>query len=280
MSRLLLCTDLDRTLVPNGPQPESPAARPLFARLAAHPLVKLVYVTGRDTRRVDEALEVWGLPRPDLVIADVGTTIALPLRGRYERWADWEAALAADWAGLTAADLRGCLAGLPSLTPQDPSRQGPFKLSYETPPGPAGQESAGAVKAALAAAGVRASVVWSLDLERNLGLLDVLPGAAGKRQALEHVMSAWAYAPREVLFAGDSGNDLDLLVSLVPAVLVANARPEIRDQACARAATLGRQARLHCAAGGVLGMNGNYAAGILEGVLHFHPHWRQLLEET
>ena len=31
---LLLCTDLDRTLLPNGEQPESPQARTLFARLA------------------------------------------------------------------------------------------------------------------------------------------------------------------------------------------------------------------------------------------------------
>ncbi|MCI5126782.1 MAG: haloacid dehalogenase, partial [Candidatus Electrothrix sp. AR5] len=32
--KLLVCTDLDRTLLPNGPQPESPGARPAFAALA------------------------------------------------------------------------------------------------------------------------------------------------------------------------------------------------------------------------------------------------------
>ena len=32
-TRLLLCSDLDRTLVPNGHQGESSAARRLFARL-------------------------------------------------------------------------------------------------------------------------------------------------------------------------------------------------------------------------------------------------------
>ena len=37
--RLLLCTDLDRTLIPNGPQPESPGARAHFATLAAEQLV-------------------------------------------------------------------------------------------------------------------------------------------------------------------------------------------------------------------------------------------------
>ena len=45
--RLLLCTDLDRTLIPNGPQPESPGARDRFAALAGSPHVVLAYVTGR-----------------------------------------------------------------------------------------------------------------------------------------------------------------------------------------------------------------------------------------
>ncbi len=40
---------------------------------------------------------------------------------------------------------------------------------------------------------------------------------------------------------------------------------------------LGNADLLHLAKGGVLGMNGNYAAGILEGVLHFHPAWEKAL---
>lgn len=37
MSRLLLCTDLDRTLLPNGSEPESEQARKKFSQLAEHP---------------------------------------------------------------------------------------------------------------------------------------------------------------------------------------------------------------------------------------------------
>ena len=41
--RLLLCTDLDRTLIPNGAQPESPGARQRFAALVAHDDILLAY---------------------------------------------------------------------------------------------------------------------------------------------------------------------------------------------------------------------------------------------
>jgi hydroxymethylpyrimidine pyrophosphatase-like HAD family hydrolase len=38
--------------------------------------------------------------------------------------------------------------------------------------------------------------------------------------------------------------------------------------------------RLHCATGGPLGRNGNDAAGILEGVLHFHSGIGACLEDS
>jgi len=73
--QLLLCTDLDRTVLPNGPQPESDTARSRFAALAARPEVTLVYVTGRDQQLVRKAITNYCLPRPDYVISDVGTII-------------------------------------------------------------------------------------------------------------------------------------------------------------------------------------------------------------
>ncbi|HDO34182.1 MAG TPA: haloacid dehalogenase, partial [Chromatiales bacterium] len=38
---LLLCSDLDRTLIPNGPQAESPRARALLCELARRPEITL-----------------------------------------------------------------------------------------------------------------------------------------------------------------------------------------------------------------------------------------------
>ena len=61
--RLLICTDLDRTLIPNGTQPESSAARKHFAMLVDHPDVTLAYVSGRHRALVEAAIERYRLPR-------------------------------------------------------------------------------------------------------------------------------------------------------------------------------------------------------------------------
>jgi hypothetical protein len=44
------------------------------------------------------------------------------------------------------------------------------------------------------------------------------------------------------------------------------------EQATAEARRLGTAEHLYLARGGFLGMNGNYSAGILEGIGHFHGH--------
>ena len=55
--RLLICTDLDRTLIPNGTQPESSGARDHFALLVGRPEVTLAYVSGRHRALVETAID-------------------------------------------------------------------------------------------------------------------------------------------------------------------------------------------------------------------------------
>ncbi len=278
MNRLLLCTDLDRTLLPNGAVPESPNARERFAEIAALPGVTLAYVTGRHRELVDEAVATWCIPEPDLLITDVGATIAARVRTGWERWTRWDRKIATDWSSRRSEDLQPALLDLPELTLQEPSRQSRFKLSYTVPQHTDGSFLIKQVRRRLDHAGVSINIIWSLDEVEGVGLLDILPSSAGKRQAIEFVMSESGYRSDQVLFAGDSGNDLDVLASMIPAVLVANADPGLRDAARQKAAAAGWGDTLYCARGGLLGMNGNYAAGILEGLVHFHPGLRSRLE--
>jgi len=279
MSRpLLLCTDLDRTLLPNGEAPESPQARPLFRALAARPEVSLAYVSGRDKDLVLAAMKDYDLPRPDWVAGDVGTSLyALDETGTWTSDEAWARSIGGDWAG--AETLKALFADLSQLTPQEEAKQGALKLSYYASHDLDAEALTAEMSARLERAGARAELIWSVDETTNTGLMDVIPRNATKKHAVEHLMKRLGPGV-DTVFAGDSGNDLPVLVSPAPSVLVANATPEVRDRAVALAGENDVTESLYLAKGGFLGMNGNYAAGILEGVAHFRPDAVSWMEQT
>lgn len=275
---LLLCTDLDRTLLPNGKEPESPDARPRFRRFVANPNVTLTYVTGRHQALVREAIRDYDLPTPDVVIGDVGTSIFSVTPGGWEPMADWQAEIGRDWGGLGPDRLADAFSDIAALRLQEDEKQAPFKLSYYTPMDVDADRLKSEMNHRLTTLGVSASLVWSIDEAEAVGLLDVLPACATKYHAVDFLMRRLGHQPSTTLFAGDSGNDLEVLVSAIPSVLVANGHPEVREQALRLAAANGHVEQLYCARGGWSGMNGNYSAGILEGVAHFRPDLSPLLE--
>jgi HAD superfamily hydrolase (TIGR01484 family) len=261
--RLLLCTDLDRTVLPNGPQPESAGARRCFAALAARPEVTLTYVTGRHRHLVEQAIHDYSLPRPDFVISDVGTTIYRVTANDWQEWRDWQQEIEPDWAGLGHAELRVLLLDVAELRLQEPAKQNLHKLSYYVPLYADTQALSTDIRQRLEASGVSANLVWSIDEPNGVG--------ADKRHAVSFLMQRNGYSLAETVFAGDSGNDLPVLVSEIPAVLVANASEAVRREALTQAAARGNPAALYIAQGGYLDMNGNYTAGVLEGVVHYNP---------
>jgi sucrose-6-phosphatase len=273
-ARILLATDLDRTLVPNGAAPESPGARQRFARVASRPEVMLAYVSGRHRALVEEAIAEYTLPLPDFVIGDVGTTIYQVQDGDWHEWPDWHQVIGVDWGGHNAGGLRAMLASLAELTPQEEVKQNRYKLSYYAlaldDPQPLLKE----VRARLEAEGIRANLVWSIDEAADCGLLDVLPAGASKLHALEFLCSKLGIDNAHAVFAGDSGNDLEVLAGPLMSVLVANASEDVRQQAIELAAERGNAASLYLARGEAGGMNGNYSAGILEGLAYFLPETR------
>ncbi len=272
--RLLICTDLDRTLIPNGNQPESPGARARFAALVARPEVTLVFVTGRHRALVERAVRDYDLPQPDFVVGDVGASIHERRAGHWRVWQDWEAEIAPDWGGIDHDALRALFAGLPGLRLQAAERQARFKLSYQLSL-PADPEALLVrMRERLSEAAVRAELVWSIDETAAEGLLDVLPAAASKYRAVDFLRGRLGVAASATVFAGDSGNDLSVLASPLNSVLVANATDPVRRLTLAEARKRGNQDALYLARGGLLGMNGNYSAGILEGIVHFLPHTR------
>ena len=134
----------------------------------------------------------------------------------------------------------------------------------------------GTMRQRLVESGVKASLVWSIDDIEHIGLLDLLPASATKVHAVEFLMKERGFNKDRVIYAGDSGNDIPVLASSINSILVANAREDVRSEALAMAQLQHNEATLYLASGG-LGMNGNYSAGILEGVLHYLPDAEALM---
>lgn len=272
MSRkILLCTDLDRTLLPNGSQPESEGVRQSFARLAARPEVTLAYVTGRHRVLVQEAIEEYSLPTPDYVVADVGASIYEIGASQWQPWNHWSEEIAPDWVNLTHNEIHQLFTDLSELTLQESSKQAVHKLSYYTPLDSDSSQLIQTMQKYLDKQGVSASLVWSVDELAEVGLLDVLPQRATKLHAIEFLMQQKNFALTDTVFAGDSGNDLQVLTSSLHSVLVANASSEVRTLALEQAAAGKTSDALYIAVGNFHDMNGHYSAGILEGLAHFIP---------
>lgn len=275
-NEILLSADLDRTVLPNGLQPESPEARPRLRALARHPEVKLAYVTGRHKALLLEGIEEYQVPMPDYAIGDVGTTIYEIRDGAWNPWEKWYEDIAPSWVGRRHEDLRKLFEDFTSLQLQESEKQNTFKLSYYAPTGMDSNALVDRMQQRLKREGVRASIIWSVDETTDTGLIDVLPERATKRHAIEFLIKNKGFGRDNTVFAGDSGNDLPALTGGLQAVLVKNATEEVRKEAIDRAKRNGCEHRLYLARGGFLEMNGNYAAGVVEGVVHFLPrtlHW-------
>ncbi|NNF97463.1 MAG: HAD-IIB family hydrolase [Halobacteria archaeon] len=277
--RILICTDLDRTLLPNGMQQESPRARERFRRLASRPEIATAYVTGRHRELVLDAIEEYQLEVPDYVIGDVGTSIYSIENNQWHLWNSWHQEIGVSWHGLTHDALAALFTDLESLQLQESEKQNTYKLSYYLDPIINVKKLLTEMQQRLNQKQIAASLIWSVDETTNTGLLDILPAAATKSHAVEFLMSEQGYNLENTLYAGDSGNDLPVLTSPIHSVLVANATNEVRQQALQMATVQGTRDALYLAHGNLLGMNGNYSAGILEGCVHYMPETLAWIDE-
>ncbi len=277
MKKILLCSDLDRTLIPNGKQVESPKARELFTLLSDRQEICLAYVSGRNAFLVKEAIMKYDLPEPDFVIGDVGTTLyRTQEKRRSGSWCldkKWQQEIGRDWRNCDRDDVVGLLADIPGMgfELQEEEKQNRYKVSYYTVPDLQIEVVQDRISSLLAEHGIRSTVIWSRDETKQCGLLDILPRRANKLQAIRFLMAEEEISEANTVFAGDSGNDLDALTSGLQAILVKNSTEDVRKAALDELGRKGCTNCLYIARGGLHGMNGNYAAGVLEGLVHFFP---------
>lgn len=276
--KIFLCSDLDRTLLPNGRQPESPQARPLLRRLGQRNELTLAYVSGRHETLLKAAIDDYQLPQPDFLVGDVGTTIFVPQGGSWQPWEAWTVQIAGDWAGAQRQDLAALFSDIDELKLQEETKQNRFKLSYYLPLDTDSRQILAEMSQRLQRHGVRCATIWSIDEAAHIGLIDILPASATKLHAVRFLMQQAGFDEQQTVFAGDSGNDLPVVTSGLPSILVRNTDRDIIEQASTILGEKNLRHRLYVARGDFLGMNGYYSAGVLEGLCHFQPAVRRWLD--
>ncbi|ABK44792.1 HAD-superfamily hydrolase, subfamily IIB [Magnetococcus marinus MC-1] len=257
---LLLCTDLDRTLLPNGGSPEPHGARHRFQQLVKQPHIQLSYLSGRDHSGMEEAIKTYQLPTPRFMVADAGGAISLFTDGHWQSLPGWRTILASTWSLELRHQIPLLLRDLP-LTPRCVDRQSRFKQSYSVAPDLDKQPLMEQISVRLK--GLPIEQRWSRDEESGTRLLNIIPSGINKLTAIRMLQQHCAIDDSHTLFAGDSANDLSVFASSVPSILVGNADKSVREQALYQCQQAGVAQSLYLA-------RENYADGICEGFHHFY----------
>jgi sucrose-phosphate synthase len=237
-AKKLIVTDLDNTLIGDD------AALERFMHwLRKHSdSVAMGVATGRTLESALKLLRDHDVPVPDVVVTSVGTDIRYGEHLLQDN--GWENLIRYNWR---PDALRTLLDAHPDLEPQARSNFSQYKLSYLTDPNKT--LALGRLYTQLHEAGLRAHLVHS-----HGRYLDVLPVRASKGRAVRYLAYKWGLRVDDILVAGDSGNDMDMLSGDTLGVVVGGYRKELN-------ALSGTQ--------NVYFADQPFAQGILEGIEHY-----------
>lgn len=231
---MLLATDLDGTFLAGDPEDRLS----LYQTIAAHPEIKLAYVTGRSLEAVLPLLADPTLPQPDYIIADVGATLVhgdslqpiQPLQSTVDaRWpGETQVASAIEAFGLERQDVPQARRCSYFCTPEQAANPALRKIADE----------------------LGCDLLYSAEL-----YLDFLPKGVNKGSSLQALADWLELSHDQVLAAGDTLNDLSMLSSSFHGVCVGQSEAALLE------ATRSHSRTLHA--------NRPGCGGILEAFAHF-----------
>lgn len=235
----ILALDIDNVLTG-----ENKGLRKLVEWIGRHQKEAIFAVaTGRSLQDALNVLQQNKLPIPEVIISSVGSEIhygqkLLPDLG-------WATHIHYSWR---RQEIVQALKDIPGLTLQPRAHQREFKISYNTSTrrGPSFDEIANT----LSSNGLRANLIFS-----HGAFLDVLPIRASKGRAIRYISYKWGIPLENILVAGDSGNDEEMLEGRTLGVVVGNYSPELEH--------LRGHHQIYFAKAG-------HALGVLEGIEHYH----------
>lgn len=211
----VLATDLDNTIV-SDKVPHSE----LWETLALEK-TSLIYITGRYRQSAIDLIEREQLPKPDILICDVGASIYIgPSYELDQEWASHIRQEDFEQVKIIAKSME--IARQPIDTP--------WRLAYF-----ASNLQVQILKKAIQQHNLAVDLIFSSGRD-----VDILPANVNKGTALTYVLNQCHYEG-EVVVAGDSENDLSLFSLGYPAIAVGNA--------CDAILTLAENEHIHYAKG-------------------------------
>lgn len=254
----LLSSDLDGTLIPLEGELAAQHALAELKDYLRQTRLPLVYVTGRHLASIRMVASEYSLPVADWVIADVGTAIYRGEKCDYKPLHQYKDELKRLTKGMDAGQLVSLFNDMEGLRLQEDEKLGPYKLSYYVNASKLENYEI-AINERIKDKEVPYRTISSVDPFNGDGLIDILPVGVSKAFALQWLSEYLSILPEEIIFSGDSGNDLAALVHGFRAILVGNASDELRTKVQADHRKAEWSKRLYCA-------KGHSTAGVWEGV--------------
>ena len=274
----VLATDLDGTLIPLDGNAQNVQDLRLIDEQLSLTGMKMLFVTGRHLASIINVMAEKGLPQPDWIIGDVGTSIYRPeiskatsepnapatpcaVASNYvleDEYVEHLQELVGDFG---VARLADCLKSIGDLRLQEPEKQTRFKLSYYVDHARS-STAMQLIEQRLGETRAPYSVVASRDPFNDVGLIDLLPHQVTKAYAMDWWAEQQSIDRLAILYAGDSGNDSAVFAAGYRSIVVANAAPEVLHAARAAHAQAGWSNRLFAAPAPA-------TSGLLAGLKHY-----------
>ena len=211
--KFVLATDLDGTFLGGSDEDR----KTLYEWIEANRnTIGLIFVTGRDPKFIVELCES-GIPWPEYVIGDVGTTIAKVEGKKLNPIPALESDIADAW-GNGGPRVRDALDGTTGLTVQPTEFR--YRVSYDMDPDIFDHETT-----------IKTVEEMGYDwIASDAKFFDVLPKGVSKGPSLKKLVSHLGVPPNAVLAAGDTLNDLSMLECGLPAVAVGGAEASLVER--------------------------------------------------
>ena len=206
--------------------------------------IGFVVATGRTISSTHDLLNRIDLPLPKAIISSAGSEIYYNNEGEQNYSKGWDAHISYMWNRDTIVNL---LSGLKFLQLQENEAQRIFKISYYTSDSP---EKIKMVNRILIENNIKANIIFSHGL-----YLDILPLRASKGKAIRYLASRWNILYNNILVAGESGIDREILNSELLGVVVANHSSELEN--------LKGKKKVYFS-------SHEYAGGLIDGIKHYN----------